>query len=76
MLVITALNGVVNECCPYCCAPCYVLRELREAGTLDNHVRAADMTLNWDWWDKQRGCVRPDWFDLWTTCGLHEEDPQ
>jgi hypothetical protein len=61
MLVVAALDCLWNDyerdeerCCPYhgCCAPCTVLRQLRDEGHLDALIQAAPEPM-WSqsaWW--------------------------
>lgn len=78
MLVCDALNRLpdptdlasnmpfVEKCCPDCCAPCDLLRELLRVGTLDEIVRWAPRHLwqNVSWWTPQG--VNKQWLaDCW-----------
>ncbi len=49
-------------CCPECCAPCAALKELLDAGTLDQWTLAWPDTLHSNaWWDDSRQRVDRDW---------------
>lgn len=58
----------VDGCCPDCCAPCHLLRELMRAGTLDEIVTWAPnhMWSDLDWW--VNGRVDREWLDLVWGC--------
>jgi hypothetical protein len=38
-------------CCPECCAPCGAVRQLRDAGHLDDILRDAGFGSGWSYWD-------------------------
>lgn len=49
-------------CCPYCCGPCSVIRELLEHGVLDEWVRGRDDLLpGTSWWDEANQQVDREW---------------
>ena len=59
-----AIPGDLEQlgCCPDCCAPCGVLRELARSGDLDAWVRAwPDDLSDIIWWDETTKTVRRDW---------------
>lgn len=75
MLVCHALNQLphpqelaegqpwAEKCCPDCCAPCGLLRDLDDDGTLDTIVRKAPAGVwgdGWAWWSDEGG-VDKDW---------------
>lgn len=69
IMVISNINdhaaGGVDEqgCCPDCCAPCGVTRDLLDDGDLDYHLRAgvSDIGGGWEWWNDETGTVDADW---------------
>lgn len=56
-LVAGALNLLYPEdpddgvCCPVCCGPCAALKQLLDAGQLDDIARGY-AEGGWDWWDE------------------------
>src|ERR1700710_1764270 len=40
-------------CCPECCAPCGAIRQLRDAGQLDDILRGTDFASGWSYWDDE-----------------------
>jgi hypothetical protein len=49
-------------CCPSCCGPCSVLKELLDAGQLDAWLLARrDLLAGTSWWDDKNERVDRDW---------------
>ncbi len=49
-------------CCPQCCGPCVALKELHDAGQLDQWVLGwPDLLHAASWWDDHRQRVDRDW---------------
>lgn len=56
-----------NRCCPDCCAPCSIIRELERAGMLDEIVKLAPEFMWRDIaWMTDEGVVNKQWlYDCW-----------
>ncbi len=81
-LVISVLNmlphpldlaeskGEWLTCCPDCCGPCGVLRELRDSDDLDQAVRNSRLFgVDWSWWDTANAEVNRPWLaEVWKIC--------
>ncbi len=81
-LVISVLNmlphpddlanrkGEWLTCCPDCCGPCHVLRELRDSGDLDMAVQNSRLFgPAWSWWDAAADEVNRAWLAAcWKSC--------
>ena len=74
--------GVEDQgCCPDCCAPCGVTRDLFEhdEGQFNFLLRAGVREIGggWSWWNDEEGTVDADWLRSRWKCQTHpvcEED--
>lgn len=67
------VQGEDDGCCPQCCAPCSVLKELQDSGLLNALVRQAPehLWLNAAWWINLM--VDPEWLSAaWRMTSCHE----
>jgi hypothetical protein len=67
-----------SGCCPVCCAPCKALKELLDAGQLDDLYGAwvGDDRSGSDIWDPEKRQIRRDWLlNAWNVdLGCHDRD--
>lgn len=68
-------------CCPRCCLPCSILKELLDSGDdLDYLLRIAPSdygVTQYDWWDTDQDCFDRSWPPAWWElfpCPLHDEE--
>lgn len=60
-----------DGCCPVCCGCCWALKELLDAGQLDDLVRDY-ATDGWDCWDVDAGRVDRAWLErAWRLSSCH-----
>lgn len=72
VLLIANINDHAMEgCCPDCCAPCSVIRDLlNEPGELDYFLRfgVEEIGGGWTWWNDETGTVDADWLRSRWSC--------
>lgn len=79
LLIADALGALwgadeTTGCCPACCGPCSALKELLDAGRLDDLVR--EYGRDCFWWDEANDRVDREWLTgAWRMTACHEEDP-